>query len=134
MPDDWQLQGVCRGMDPEIFYPSVAARRDFNRPHPQAIRACAVCPVKDECYLHALRKEDYGFWAGTTEQERRKLRKAAGIHLEKNDPFDFWRITYCGTPAGVQKHYRKHEKPCQACREASNRKLNGYETQLKLVQ
>ena len=37
---------------------------------------CAVCPVNPECLEFALAtNQEAGVWGGTTEEERRKLRK-----------------------------------------------------------
>ena len=42
-----------------------------------ARRICAACAVNDECLEFALAtNQEAGIWGGTTEEERRKLRKA----------------------------------------------------------
>ena len=42
-----------------------------------ARRICADCPVKEPCLEYALvTNQDTGVWGGTSEEERRKLRKA----------------------------------------------------------
>lgn len=36
---------------------------------------CARCPVRSECLEYAVKNEpDWGVWAGTTPQQRRRLR------------------------------------------------------------
>jgi WhiB family redox-sensing transcriptional regulator len=38
---------------------------------------CATCPVQPECLRYAIEtRQEYGIWGGTTEDERRGLRKA----------------------------------------------------------
>ena len=42
-----------------------------------AQRICTACTVRDECLEFALAtNQEAGIWGGTTEEERRKLRKA----------------------------------------------------------
>lgn len=36
---------------------------------------CVNCPVKKECFNYSVLHEEYGYWAGTTERQRRVLRK-----------------------------------------------------------
>lgn len=43
---------------------------------------CDSCPFRNPCLTYALHHELYGFWGGTTEEERKKIRKANGIKLD----------------------------------------------------
>jgi WhiB family redox-sensing transcriptional regulator len=71
----WQLHGLCRGMDSSwFFYPDAerGPRREQREAAAKAI--CARCPVIVECRSHALRvQEPYGIWGGLTEHERTDL-------------------------------------------------------------
>lgn len=69
-PLDWQTKARCTEVDPEIFFPE---RGGSSR----AARAvCADCEVRLECLEYALNnKEQFGIWGGTSERERRRLRK-----------------------------------------------------------
>ena len=63
--------GSCRGMDPDIFFPD---RGESLRP---AKAVCEDCIVRDECLEFALdNRERFGVWGGTSERERRRLRRA----------------------------------------------------------
>lgn len=66
----WQAHARCHEVDPEIFFPE---RGGSSR----AARAvCNNCPVQEECLRYALtNREQFGIWGGTSERERRKLRK-----------------------------------------------------------
>jgi WhiB family transcriptional regulator, redox-sensing transcriptional regulator len=68
----WQAQARCLEVDPEIFFPE---RGGSSR----AARAvCSQCEVRRDCLLYALRnREQFGIWGGTSERERRKLRRLA---------------------------------------------------------
>ena len=73
----WRTQAECRdGIDPEAFY-------DFDR-YPEAIAACASCPVRSSCLHDALLDErnDALFWGvrgGLLPEERAVL---VGIQRE----------------------------------------------------
>jgi len=45
-----------------------------------AIKAiCTPCPMREECRDYALRVSVQGIWGGTTEADRRRLRRELGI-------------------------------------------------------
>lgn len=63
----WQLQGACNGMDPEVFQPHKHDRVTTKA----AKRVCLSCPVVLECRNWALtRHEIAGMWGGLTEADR----------------------------------------------------------------
>lgn len=63
--------GSCRGLDPAIFFP------DRGMSLAPAQKICGDCIVVDECLEHALTHgERFGVWGGTSERERRRLRRA----------------------------------------------------------
>lgn len=71
----------CRQVDPEIFYPST-----FNAV-PGKTRAlmndmCNSCEMRDPCLLWALHHEEQGFWAGSTPEDRKRMRQRMGIKLQ----------------------------------------------------
>ena len=74
--DDWRALGACRHEDPELFFPVVP----FGPGLVQADRAkavCARCQVRADCLRFAVETvQDYGVWGGTSEEERRALRRA----------------------------------------------------------
>jgi hypothetical protein len=49
-------------------------------------RVCETCPVLAECFNYAVHHEEWGFWGGTTRNERIRLRHQYKIRL--SDPFD----------------------------------------------
>jgi WhiB family redox-sensing transcriptional regulator len=76
---DWQLDGACRGVSPEVFFHPEGERgpRRRNR-DAQAKAVCSACPVMLECRSHALEvREPYGVWGGLTEAERETLYEGA---------------------------------------------------------
>lgn len=69
-------RGACRGEDQNLFYPQLG---ESAAP---AKALCSECPVKAECLAWALAHEKQGIWGGTSERERRRLRRIAGITVE----------------------------------------------------
>jgi len=64
----WRQRAGCRGVDPDVFYPT----SDEEAEAAKAI--CAVCPVNQPCLEYALsRRERDGVWGGATERERRRM-------------------------------------------------------------
>jgi WhiB family transcriptional regulator, redox-sensing transcriptional regulator len=65
----WQTMAACRGERVEMFIPYRGG------PSARAKQLCEGCAVKAECLRFALAIPDLvGYWAGTNERERRRLR------------------------------------------------------------
>ena len=65
---DWQVKGLCRGVEPEVFFP--IAEEDAWR----AKEICHACGVREQCLAFSLTKrERYGVWGGVTEKERQDM-------------------------------------------------------------
>lgn len=68
---EWIEQAICRGVDPELFFPARGS------PTKEAKALCKGCVVREECLDYALaHNERWGIWGGTTEKERRRLRRS----------------------------------------------------------
>jgi WhiB family redox-sensing transcriptional regulator len=69
----WQREAACRGLGVEesraIFFPSRGESID------EAKAICRHCPVTQECLDFALANRCIGVWGGTTERQRRRLRR-----------------------------------------------------------
>lgn len=72
---EWQEQGKCREVDPEIFFLPYNARMGEKRKLiAEAKKVCATCPVIEQCLNHALTVgEEFGVWGGMSEEERRRI-------------------------------------------------------------
>ena len=81
--DDWRNRASCRKTDKKHFY----AHEEGDRlPIPEFVIAlCLQCPVNQQCLDYALKYEGYGYWAGTTAKERREIRQAKGIVINRSD-------------------------------------------------
>jgi WhiB family redox-sensing transcriptional regulator len=69
---DWQLKGLCRGMDSAFFFHPDGERGPARaRREARAKAVCERCPVLTSCRKHALAvQEPYGIWGGMSESER----------------------------------------------------------------
>lgn len=71
----WRTNAICRDTDPELFFP-VGTTGQALLQIAKAKGVCCQCPVKVECLDFAMEtNQDTGIWGGTSEEERRKLRK-----------------------------------------------------------
>jgi WhiB family redox-sensing transcriptional regulator len=62
--------GLCAQTDPDAFFPE---RGGSTR---DAKAVCRACPVRNECLSYALEQDErFGIWGGTSERERRELRR-----------------------------------------------------------
>ena len=72
----WRDHAACSKVDPDLFFPvttSGASLTDIEA----AKRVCQRCPVMTSCLRWALDLGHVsGIWGGTTEEERRALRRA----------------------------------------------------------
>ena len=79
-PQSWAARGACRHSDPELFFPITPAG-PAARQLAKAKEVCDRCPVKYECLTFALETgQDFGVWGGTTETERRTMRRKQVRH------------------------------------------------------
>lgn len=73
----WQDYAACKGIDVNQFYP--AHGKTLTQ---EVIDACESCPVREECLMHALKYERYGYWSLTSPPQRVKMRKKMGIKVQ----------------------------------------------------
>lgn len=70
----WSRLAACAGMSTEAFYPE----REGARAAIEAARfVCGGCEVAGPCLQWALDHDEFGVWAGTTENQRRAMRREA---------------------------------------------------------
>jgi WhiB family redox-sensing transcriptional regulator len=72
----WRDHASCRDTDPELFFPVGTTGHALVQIE-QAKSVCRECEARVECLQFALAtNQDSGIWGGTSEEERRKLRRA----------------------------------------------------------
>jgi WhiB family redox-sensing transcriptional regulator len=73
----WRDDAACRHTDPDLFFPVGTAGPALDQIN-EAKRICRACPVRERCLAWALNLGTAsGVWGGTTEDERRAMRRAA---------------------------------------------------------
>lgn len=73
----WMEDAVCRGEDPELWFPQREAGYTDSwsaKRQAQAKAICQTCPVMDDCLDMALRQQiGHGVWGGKTPEERHQV-------------------------------------------------------------
>jgi WhiB family redox-sensing transcriptional regulator len=73
--DDWRDLSACRDTDPDLFFP-VGTTGPAIEQIENAKAVCRQCDVQKNCLDYALAtNQDSGIWGGTSEEERRALRR-----------------------------------------------------------
>lgn len=71
----WRLHAACRDSAPDLFFPIGATGLALDQIE-AAKAVCMRCPVREACLEFALAtNQEAGVWGGTSEDERRKLRR-----------------------------------------------------------
>ena len=72
---DWRQSALCREQDPELFFP-IGTTGPAAIQVAEAKAVCRRCPSLDPCLRWALETgQDAGVWGGTSEDERRALKR-----------------------------------------------------------
>jgi len=74
--EDWRASAACRHVDPDLFFP-VGNTGPAVEQIESAKAVCHQCEAQPACLEFALAtNQEAGVWGGSSEEERRKLRKA----------------------------------------------------------
>jgi WhiB family transcriptional regulator, redox-sensing transcriptional regulator len=80
---EWMEGAACKGFPRAVFFPGAA-----DVVPPSAKEKCDSCDVKAECLDFALRNPSLlGVWGGTSEEDRRKIRRQRRRPVKKADDF-----------------------------------------------
>jgi WhiB family redox-sensing transcriptional regulator len=81
--EDWREDAACRDTDPDLFFPVGSTGPALDQIM-NAKSVCTACEAQESCLEFALAtNQESGIWGGTTEEERRKLRKAWLAHQRR---------------------------------------------------
>jgi WhiB family transcriptional regulator, redox-sensing transcriptional regulator len=78
----WMPRGACRGEDPELFFPVIAAGPALEQVF-AAKAVCFRCAVRAPCLSYTLATGQAGIWGGTTQEERHAMRRSSGFPAHK---------------------------------------------------
>ena len=74
--DEWRQFAECRDTDPDLFFP-VGTTGPALEQIANAKAVCRTCDVQGLCLEYAIStNQDSGVWGGTSEEERRQMRRA----------------------------------------------------------
>ncbi len=72
---EWRRDAACRDTDPDLFFP-VGTTGPAIEQIENAKAVCRVCSAQSLCLEYAIdTNQDSGIWGGTSEDERRQIRK-----------------------------------------------------------
>jgi hypothetical protein len=74
-------RAACDGTDTEMWF----LEQDFSYNY-LLKRICSTCPARVECFDYALHNNVIGFWAGTTYQQRKQIRRENNITAKSITP------------------------------------------------
>ncbi len=73
---EWLEQAACKGTDPGLFFPDGTTTPDAQEKIEEAKAVCYECASKIKCLSYAISSnQDSGIWGGTSEIERRQIRR-----------------------------------------------------------
>ena len=73
--ESWMLDAACSFKNSDLFFPVGSSMKALKQSN-EAIAICNECPVKIDCLEYAINtNQDSGIWGGTTEEERKNLRR-----------------------------------------------------------
>lgn len=71
----WRRDAACKDIDPNLFFPVGVTGAAVDQID-TAKSICSGCPVRMDCLDFAITtNQEFGVWGGTTEDERRVLRR-----------------------------------------------------------
>ncbi len=74
--DEWRTFAACRDTDPDLFFPVGTTGPALDQ-IANAKAVCQTCEVQSLCLEYAVStNQDSGVWGGTSEEERRQMRRA----------------------------------------------------------
>jgi len=80
--DDWRDVAACRDTDPDLFFPVGTTGPALDQIESAKV-VCRQCEAQTACLEFAIvTNQDSGVWGGTSEEERRVLRRAYVAELK----------------------------------------------------
>ena len=117
--DPWRAKAACRGMDANWFHPVRGGSVDKQR------KVCDSCPVKVECLRYALDNNIWiGIYGGTTEKDRRRLKRGLGMMKTLTKRCDHCREVFETKDNGPGNQQRYCSRRCSQRASYERRRLS----------
>jgi WhiB family redox-sensing transcriptional regulator len=71
---EWLEYANCKSADTRVFF-ILREDKDQRQRRAAAYAICKVCPVQRECLEYAIVNNEVGIWGGTSERDRRLMRR-----------------------------------------------------------
>lgn len=107
----WREAAICAQTDPELWFPEV------GHSSAPAKRICLSCESRVVCLEWAIEHGEHGIWGGTSDNQRRAIRRARDPKPATGRPSGKPEAG-CGTDAAYQRHRRRGEDIDEACHAA----------------
>lgn len=101
-PDPPYMDGSqpCAGADSEAWFPEV-----WSNANRAAVAICGTCHYRDPCLEYALHVNVVGIWGGTTDAQRRRLRRERGIKV-----IPVWMTMFAPSPGALRLRLKRAEQ------------------------
>jgi WhiB family redox-sensing transcriptional regulator len=107
------LEGAsCAGFNTELFFPVTIKEEKEIRPYLEMM--CNDCPVYQKCFNYAINVQVDGFWAGTMDEDRRKLREQLGI-VSQSMSNDIRNLLQSDSPRAIKLRQQKEYEEVMEC-------------------
>lgn len=73
----WREFATCKDQPLELFCSPDSDEPESPYPPQEAATLCHQCPVRTECLAYAMKYDECGVWGGTTEYQRKLLKRWA---------------------------------------------------------
>lgn len=72
----------CTFVDPDIFFTD-PSEDSYRRDTHMAKETCNRCPYITECLAWAMESREIGVWGGTSDMDRRMMRRKVSMNLRR---------------------------------------------------
>ena len=69
----------CAQVGTDVFFPEVLNVPAWQRKLITTV--CYSCPIQSTCLEWGMRHEEFGFWGGLSPNQRKELRRKAGVRF-----------------------------------------------------
>lgn len=104
-PEAWMTDPnrSCVGLDPNLFFRPLREQGPYDPDWDMAARAvCWTCPFRQECAEYAMVHHLEGVWGGTTDEQRRSIKRRRQLGTTKE-------CTKCGSDE-IGPRFKAREK------------------------
>jgi WhiB family redox-sensing transcriptional regulator len=76
---------ACSQHDPDLFFPDTEGPNFYTLIR-NAKEVCFTCPYQLECLEHAVKNNEPGIWGGTSDKERKNMKRSGRVAIPLGGP------------------------------------------------